>query len=516
MIRQGLHDARIRLLGGTGLALMVILACQFGGVAQLQPSATPQQLAPTPLPVLPGEVTSTPSGPPPGPTSAAGYAPGAVIVEQALNLNASQGGPVEVAFEAIAEQVIRIEAARFGGAVDYEMALVDQFGNYLATLDAHVGRDIETLTEFTLPFHGTYQLVLTPIDGVGTVNVRVTALGPPSGGGVIDEVPYSANGLISNPEVYHTYQFPLAEGDTVTIAARANVAGAPDLRMALYGPDGRFIAEVDDLDPPTDLNAVLPGFIAPLTGTYFAIVSNYGDAIGAYIFSITSDTEPPQAAGGPDIVYDNPYRAAFADRSTLAATFDGTVGDILRVDVTDPTAGLDVDIYLFSPFNQIIAYAVSQGAGEGEAISEVQLPYTGRYRLELRPIGSGQATFTLTRLPLEALTGGGLLGDGASATRSGAFTAPNTFHFYQFSAVAGDRITLRVTSAEDARDLDIGFALLGPSGRQLAFADDSDGNQPSDPALVDFEVRQTGAFTVVVYAFTEAAGAYDLSFSRER
>jgi hypothetical protein len=348
------------------------------------------------------------------------------------------------------------------------------------------------------------------------VRVTVTALGPPSGGGIVGETPYSANALISDSAVYHTYQFSLGVGETVTIAARANVPGAPDLRMSLYGPDGRFISEVDDTSPPTDLDAVIPGFIVPVAGQYTAIVSNYGDALGAYIFSITSDAEPPQAEGAPDMLYDSSYRAALADQSALALTFDGTVGEIVRIDVTDPTPALDVDIYLISPFDQIIAYAVGNTAGQGESLNEVQLPYSGRYRLELRPLGTGEASFAISRQPIDLLTGGGLFGDEPSGTRSGVFNAANVFHYYQFNATAGDSVTLTVTSAEDAEDIDIGFALLGPDGHQLAFADDSTGDRPNDPSLSDFEVRQTGTFTVVVYTFNGASGAYDLSFQREQ
>jgi hypothetical protein len=341
----------------------------------------------------------------------------------------------------------------------------------------------------------------------------VTALGPASGGGQWqNELPITSSTGLAEEGVFHTFQFALLEGETVTISAQADQNGAPDVRLSLYGPDGRFIAEADDIAPPADLNASLPHFIAPLSGTYTAIVSNYGPTTGEYTFSVTSDTEVPAAEGAPDVAYDSPYRAAFVNQDILGVTFDATVGDLVQISVTDPTPLLDVDIYLFSPFNQIIAFAVDNQAGQGGR-STSSVPIHGRYRLELRPIGDGEASFALMRLPIEQITGGGSFGDQPSQTLSGVFAAPNVFHYYQFNATAGDQITLRVAST--GTGIDIGFAIIGPSGEQLVFADDGQGSNPRDPELLRYEVRQTGTFTVIVYTFGSVGGAYDLEYLRE-
>jgi hypothetical protein len=244
------------------------------------------------------------------------------------------------------------------------------------------------------------------------------------------------------------------------------------------------------------------------------IVNDVGSAIGAYTFSITSDTTPPEAEGAPSIVYDSEYRADLVEGSNLNATFDGGVGDVLRIEVFNLDPEVDVDIYLKSPFGQIIAYAISANQGEAAAINEVQLPYAGRYQLELKPRGAGQASFRVGQLTTGA-TGGGIFGDELTKALPGSFSQPNVFHVYQFNASAGDKITLAVYSVNQEGQVDVGFALLGPNGLQLVFADDSTGDNPPDPELVDYEMTQTGVFTVIVYSFTSATGTYELEYSRK-
>jgi hypothetical protein len=121
----------------------------------------------------------------------------------------------------------------------------------------------------------------------------------------------------------------------------------------------------------------------------------------------------------------------------------------------------------------------------------------------------------VSRLQQSDLTGGGVFADGQAVSLPGRITAPNTFHFYQFSAKAGDRVSLAAFSVSQGGALDLGFAILGPGGNQIAFADDSTGEFPKDPELADFEIAQTGTYTVIVYSFTRAAtGTYDLVLTR--
>jgi hypothetical protein len=491
---------------------LLFSACQ-SGTPQPTILPTPSEQIPfvSETPVLePGETLNAPT-----PTVVASLAAGTVILDQTSQLDAQQGGRVELSFDSNASQAVRLDANLLSGALDYSLHLVDKFGNFIASLEPGVGQRVQSIHEVTLPYQGSYRIFLTPIDGSGAVQVIVTALGDVTGGGMLEGVGSSIEASISSEGVYHTYQFPLRAGEVVSIAARASVNGAPDTQLALYGPDGRLIARSDDVNAPADLNAVLSGFVAPLDGLYTVIVSAYAGSTGNYTFSLTSDTVPPQAQGQPDVEYGKYYQAALFEGSNLAVTFDGQLGDVLRISVVDLSPELDVDIRLLSPFGQIIAYATGAGPGQGEVLNEVQLPYAGRYRLELVPAGAGNATFTITQLAASELSGGGILGDQPNGVLTGRFDAPNVFHYYQFNATAGDRITLRVVSTSERGQLDVGFALLGPDGLQAAFVDDSDGDNPLDPSLIRYEAVETGTYTVIVYAFGDATGSYELSYIRE-
>jgi hypothetical protein len=488
-----------------GLLTAFLLACQITPPGQPQTSALPT------LANLPA-VSSIP--PTTAPTSQPGYAAGSTILDQSSPLSASQGNKAEWPFDAIALQTISINSTLVSGTLEYELSLVDKFGNLLVVLKSTPGVTTESLAEFALPFDGTYQVVLTPTKGDGSVQVVVAALGAASGGGRLEGAEKVGGGMMSTPEVYHTYEFPLSEGDVVTIAAKANAGNAPDTHLTLYGPDGRYITEADDQEPPANLDAVVPGFVATAGGVYTAIVNNVGTAIGAYTFSVTSDTELPEAQGTADIVYDSEYRADFFEGSNLTTSFDGSLGDVISIEVFGPDPDVDVDIYLRSPFGQIIAYAVGSKKGEGETINEVQLPYAGRYQLEFKPTGAGQASFRVNHL-ITGATGGGDFGDDLSKVLQGNFTQPNVFHFYQFNASAGSKISLVVHSINQDGKLEIGFAVIGPNGQQLVFADDSKSDNPSDPELIDYEVQQTGTFTVIVYSFSDATGTYELDYSRK-
>jgi hypothetical protein len=505
-------NKQTRYLVITLLTGLLFSACQSGTPptqpALPMPSETP--LAGETPALEPSEVLGTPT-----PTEAPSLAAGTVILDQTSQLDAQQGGRVELSFESNASQVIRLEANLLSGALDYSLHLVDKFGNFIASLEPGISQRVQSINEFTLPYQGSYRVYLIPVDGSGSVQVVVTALGDATGGGLLEGTDSSLEAVMNNEGVYHTYQFRLKAGEVVSIAARADVNGAPDTQLALYGPDGRLVARSDDVSAPADLNAVLGGFIAPLDGLYTAIVSAYAGSTGSYTFSLTSDTVPPQAQGQPDVEYGRYYQAALFEGSSLSVTFDGQLGDVLRISVVDLSAELDVDMRLYSPFGQIIAYATGAGPGQGETLREVQLPYAGRYRLELVPAGSGNATFTITQLTVNELSGGGIFGDQPNGTLTGRFDAPNVFHYYQFNATAGDRITLRVTSTSERGQLDIGFALLGPDGLQAVFVDDSDSDNPLDPSLIRYEAVETGTYTVVVYAFGDASGSYELSYIRE-
>lgn len=497
-------------------ALILASALPMTGCQSAAPTPTPTLMVlsaalpttvpatPTPSPTLPQPTEEPPSTATPEPT----FVPGTILAQQMGEIDAEGGTPMPTSMIGQAGQVIRVDVVLFEGGIDYHLALMDPFGNSLAMLEAEIDSLADSIAEFTLPYDGTYTVNITPIEGEGTVQVTISAMAGASGGGTLSEPETMLTGIINVPHTYHTYQLPLEAGEVVRIAAAAEVEGEPDTWLMLLGPDGNFLAEVDDT--VSGLDATLGSFLAETTGNYIVIISAYGDTAGTYTLAVTPDTLPE--VGEPDIVYGHAYTGNFADESRLPATFDGQVGDVLRIEVFEIDTDLDVDVILYSPYGEPLGASARGLEGEDETIAELQLPYDGRYRLELIPSGDGHARFQITQLALDDLTGGGSFGEATDGVSQGVIRAPNTFHIYQFFANVGDSITLTAASVSEAGTLDLGFVVLGPGGQQLASADDT--SEGLDPVLTGYNPPQTGTYTVIVYSFGDATGTYELHYER--
>jgi len=467
--------------------------------ATAEPSVEPQQ----PIQPPAGATTGAPQA---VPTRTGLLNASTELINETTDTTAAQGGKIEMKFDAPAMQPVTVSVTLASGTPTYQLAVADMYGNFLASYQSNPAQPTETISELTLPFKGTYKLMFDSVSGDGSLAVKVTTLAQATGGGSI-EPGSTSDGLIGAPRTYHAYQFDLTKGEAVTIGAEADPNSNLDTALVLYGPDGHYLTDADDINTPTDLNAQVSGFVAPLDGQYTAIVTGKDTNTGSYTFSVTADTSQP------DIVYDKDYRANFTDKSNLDVTFDGSLGDVIQVDVSKLDSGVAIDAYLISPFGQMLAFAVSTGKGRSTDINEMQLPYSGRFKLELRPIGDGQATFKVSHLTTPP-TGGGILSD-QQTKLPGTISQASVFHVYQFDAAAGDKVSLAAFSVSKNGSLDLGFALISPSGRQLLFADDSPSQFPKDPELTDYEIMQTGTYLVIVYSFTPATGTYDFVFTRK-
>jgi hypothetical protein len=428
-----------------------------------------------------------------------------VLFDRVVALDAAQETPAEVDFEASTFQAISLTLSPIDTGVAYNASLVDPHGIPLFSDSALPGSSL-LVDEFTLPYAGAYRLILSPSDGAGSVQVRGTSLSDRTGGAIFDGVGGSATGVFAGGRVYHAFLIPLIQGEVVDLLVEPELATGLVLSMSLYRPDGGLTAAASE-------NASVIGFTAPMTGEYTAIVYNAAGSSGSYTFGVAAHASQP-AEGPPDITYGPVYAADFFENSVLSVTFDGVVGDGLRVDVIEPAPQLDVDIYLYSPYQQVIAYAVDGGSGEAESIAEVQLPYTGRYRLELRPTGSGAASFAVTPLAQGDLTGGGAFIGEQGGALSGRFEGPGVFHSYQFDAGEGDSVRLSITAQAYVEQLEVAVVVLGPDGAQFAFADAAAGVTPTAQALGGWQLTQTGTYTVLVYSLNGAPGAYQLELER--
>ncbi len=505
------------------VALLVLPACGtlFGGGAS--PTEVPPVSGEDPTAVVnPGDPGDGDQVDSPTVTPAAeseddevpGTTPGDVLFDESRALNALEAAPLEGVLNLEQYQTIRVDAGLIEGAMDYNVALLNSAGTVLAMLEGRAGRNSVGINEFTAPLAGQYRVRVNPLEGGGIVQMRVIALDQSSGGGPLVAFGEGVPGALSLPNVYHIITFPLVQDQPVNIETVTPDNSALDTYLTVIGPDGTLIGSSDDLDAPENLNAGLLGYLPPVSGEYIAVISNVQGSTGSYQFLVDRVGEVGGGQAPPDVTYNQEYRAAFADGDVLRATVDGNVGDVISVSAFNLSPELDVDIYLISPYDEQIAYSVNDDdrLGNDQVLAQIQLPYSGRYTLQLVPIGYGEASFAINTLAIEDLTGGGLF-TADTTTLEGQIDTGDTFHVYQFNGSAGDRVTIRTSSAtSEDTSLDLGFVLLSPGGQPLAFADDELTSR--DPFLSGFFLPQAGQYTIIVYNQNNVRGTYQITLSR--
>ncbi|HLV45080.1 MAG TPA: hypothetical protein VKY39_08985 [Aggregatilineales bacterium] len=467
-------------------AAVLLAACQPAPTVAL-PTSTAR--APTATVEVPPQVvelaTAEPVTATPEPTVPAG-----TLLRETVALSA--GGGAVLTFAGRALETVRVDVETTGGAAAFNFSLVDVFGNRLATVQDG------GLSEITLPSGGTYRLELEPQSGSAVLDVSVTRLAEPSEAWRLTGPEVQASGTLGGAGAVHSYIFPLEAGRVVAVEALAG-SGDP-LPVQVLGPGGE----------PAGEGAT---FVAPHTGDYAALVGG-GGASGDYTLHVRRADVPPEPVGEPDVEVGRDYRAVLVEGSLLALTFDAAPGDGLRVEVVGAEEPLATDIHLVSPFGHVLAYASGQTQAAGTSIAEVQLPYAGRYSVEIRPRSSGQAWIRLARLEPAALTGGGEL-EGVRAERTGRIAGPGVFHTYRFEGAMGDVVSLVVSPAPGTRTLVPALALVGPEGRQLALSTGTDQGDTVETTLGRYRLPQTGTYYVVVYGVTGGTGLYRLIYERQ-
>jgi hypothetical protein len=413
-------------------------------------------------------------------------------------------------FDAADLQVIRLDVYT-GGGVEYDVHLLDPFGERLAVFESRGGTLEESVSEITLPYRGEYRLTLTPVFGEAAARVVVTALDASGGGGVVTVGGEPVRAAMTTARAYHTYRVRLARGDVVTFAVQAAEDGDVLLGMSLYGPDGALLSEATNEEGEA---AAITGVVAPWDGDYVVLVGNRQGTRGGYEFAAASDSVPPPLAEAAELAYNREYRAGFYEGDLLTASFDGSQGDVLRVEIIEAEPTVGVDIRLYSPYGEVVAYAVGTQPGELASIREAQLPYTGRYYLAFTWVGTGQAAFRLAALPVESLSGGGQFGEEHQVFSDGTLEGSGVFHTYQFTGAAGDRISISVAVRRHTGELTPVMTLLGPDGRQLLAMSDT-GEEPEEISLENYELTRTGTHTLLIYGIGAGRVVYSLDFLRE-
>ena len=212
------------------------------------------------------------------------------------------------------------------------------------------------------------------------------------------------------------------------------------------------------------------------------------------------------------------------------ATFDGTAGQQVAIDVTAAAGGdgfpvFDTYVYLLNPSGQLIAQDDDGGGGTDSRIPSMsgsfRLPATGRYTIEVsssifNPGGTGAFTLRLTSPALcpsagsitlgQTINGVLATGDCISPTRGSSYGDR-----YTFSGTAGQQVAVELSSGT----FDVYLFMINPDGSVLAEDDDGGGGTNSRiPGTGALTLPSTGSYIIEVSSFERfATGAYTLRLS---
>nr|MCU0474612.1 PPC domain-containing protein [Anaerolineae bacterium] len=369
----------------------------------------------------------------------------------------------QYSFEGRAGEVVTIDVR--SDAFDPAVALVSGNGDRLALDDDGGGGLNARINRFTLPTDGTYLIVADGFRGFtgdrtlqGRFTVALTVEGEasapvaqatstpapdtaqvtplpalPSGSTGTLDFGQSAIGELTAEAQLGRYTFVGTAGDVITIQTDSDEF---DPKIRLLDSDGTLIAEDDDSG--SGLNALLENVTLPRDGEYVIEVDGFrgpsGDRQLFGQFSLTLNRTETAAQAVPTIVPTTapetaqptavptvapstgqlasgvPLNGELTEQAQTASyTFNGAQGDTITLDLTSDD--FDPLVRVLSPDGAVLAEDDDSGGGIQARISEVVLPATGTYTVEVDSfrgvdpnrlvLGAYTLTLTLTAAPVE-------------------------------------------------------------------------------------------------------------------
>jgi hypothetical protein len=221
---------------------------------------------------------------------------------------------------------------------------------------------------------------------------------------------------------------------------------------------------------------------------------------------------PPETLGtGPEnarlIDYGDALNGTLDDEQfTRTFYFDARRGDVITATLTAGEGNLDPVLRLLDGDQVELAQDDDSGGDQDARIAAFSAPYAGRYYLvATRNNGaSGRTTgaFTLALNGRAGIVGGRALEMVYDYTVSGQLDSATVSEEYVFVGSEGDAI--RVTMERASGDLDALVTLYDDERKQIAFDDDSGGDQ--NALISSFTLPRDGLYILVASRFDRELG----------
>ncbi|MBD0369821.1 MAG: IPT/TIG domain-containing protein [Pyrinomonadaceae bacterium] len=384
-------------------------------------------------------------------------------------------------FDGVAGQKISLVLSNITG--NNSVRVYGPNGSYVGAVDG------DFMDAKTLPFTGTYTILLAPLNGgTGGATFRlydvVDVTAPITPGGVPLVATVSApGGNIAMP-------FNGTAGQRVSLNIYSTFPGIDYqpyylTSVMIKAPDGTTVGYAY-MNHVT--NAFIEPVTLPVTGTYTIVYDAYRASTGSMtltLYNVPPDSGGPISVGGAL----EPYRNDVPGQN-IEMPFEGTAGQKVSVRMTNGT--MPGALFIRKPDGTNLA-SVNVG-NDGGFLDAVTLPVSGTYKLYFDPTGAytGQMSFTL----YNASDITGTLTPGGSSLPV-AINVPGQRAVLTFSGTAGQRVNLSMTNGSFywMAWSNVYVYLYNPDGSALASLD----LNGQTTALIDtLTLGSTGTYTIIL------------------
>ena len=422
-------------------------------------------------------------------------------------------------FRADAGDQVTLSMARTAGDLDPYLLLMDTNGAVVAASDdGGTGVDAR-IAGWHVPTADLYFVVVTRFgqehgSTSGSYTLLLTRAEIQTHNGISIALGKTALGRISPQDPVAFYFLRAERGDMLDLSMR-RTSGDLDPHLDLATSDGRILASNDD-DPLAQgtLDAAVRNYTVLESGTYVIVATRFGreagDTQGSYI--LTAGQPAPESLGVTTdrarlIDYEQAVQGTIENGVTgRYYWFEARRGDVVTIDLETDDGNLDPMVRLLDAnFIELAANDNSGTRGLAQILAYT-LPDAGRYYILATRSGevAGETTgsFTLTLEGRLGVIGGHALELPYGGAATGYIDAERLAEEYVFFGKQGDVVT--VTMERTSGDLDALLTIQDSARKQLAFDDDSAGNQNAQ--LDRYVLPRDDMYIIVASRYDGAVG----------
>jgi hypothetical protein len=422
------------------------------------------------------------------------------------------------------DEVLSISMSRLSGDLDPLLLLIDSDGAILGLSDDEGEHANALLEAQRLPEGGRYFIVATRFGQehgttAGTFSLLVERAGSSPGADSILAYGHQVLGRITDETPLAFYFFRAQRGDVITITMQ-RTSGDLDPSLDLATPDGIVLLADDDGFSSGTLDAAITHYTVQLTGVYLVVATRFGREAGAtegtFVLSLTRTPVEQlglEPANARLIDYGTAVTGAISDEVPARFfRFEADRGDVIAVTMERRDGALDSLVRVLDASLIPLAEDDNSGGDRNARIAALTLPQPGTYYIVAsrsgEATGRSQGEFTLRLSGRPGLTNGASLEIMYGATVSGRIDDQTPEEEYVFVGQAGD--VIRVTMERADGDLDSLVTLYDSERKQIAFDDDSAGQQSA--RLDRFVLPADGMYLLTASRFDRATGTTSGSY----